>query len=254
MDFILNQGINVKNDFKKRMILIVDDEPAIREMISFNLDLAGYSCQTADDEESTFHSINVNKPDLILLDWMLPGKSGLDIIRRIRHESALQEIPIIMLTAKAEEDNRVRGLDAGADDYMIKPFSPRELIARIKAVLRRSTHEDEDGLIKIPGLILNTTTQSINIDGDFIKLTATEYRLLYFFLTHRDRIYSRAQIIDHVWGTNSYIDERTVDVQIRRLRNVLKKAKRGALIQTVRGSGYRFSIRITKNHHEQLKE
>ncbi|MCW5589014.1 MAG: phosphate regulon transcriptional regulator PhoB [Legionellales bacterium] len=233
-----------------KLILIVDDEAAIREMICFNLRIAGFDCIEAEDEESTIKKLNDRQPDLILMDWMLPGKSGVEIIRRIRSTTPFQEIPIIMLSAKAEEDSRVRGLNFGADDYMIKPFSPRELLARIKAVLRRVTPEDEQGLIRLPGLCLNTTNQTLLINEELLKLTTTEYRLLYFFMIHQDRIYTRAQIIDHVWGTNSYIDERTVDVQIRRLRNVMKKSGAQDLIQTVRGSGYRFSVKIKKSQQK----
>ncbi len=234
------------NKSNKKLILIVDDEPAIRQMIAFNLDLAGFNCLESENEDTTLAQLKRSQPDLILMDWMLPGKSGLELTRRIRSLQNFQETPIIMVTAKAEENHRVQGLDMGADDYLIKPFSPRELIARINAVLRRSLHEDETGLIKVPGFTLNTVNQTIHYNHSEVKLTATEYRVIYFFLTHRDRIHSRSHIIDHVWGTETYIDERTVDVQIRRVRDVLKKANCAQYIQTVRGSGYRFSIKSMK--------
>ncbi|MEO8856391.1 MAG: phosphate regulon transcriptional regulator PhoB, partial [Burkholderiaceae bacterium] len=180
-------------------------------------------------------------PDLILLDWMLPGISGMDLARRLRKDDLTRELPIIMLTARGEEADRVAGLDAGVDDYVVKPFSTRELVARIKAVLRRSQGEDSSGLIELGGLRLDGLAHRVFVGDEQVQLGPTEYRLLHFFMAHAERVYSRAQLLDHVWGGSVYVEERTVDVHIRRLRKALEAWSLDSLIQTVRGTGYRFS-------------
>ncbi|MFB2538294.1 MULTISPECIES: phosphate regulon transcriptional regulator PhoB [unclassified Acinetobacter] len=226
-------------------ILIVDDELAIREMIHTALDMAGFECQQANDAHQALQMINDQRPALILLDWMLPFEmSGIDLCRRLKHDENFAEIPVIMLTARAEEDNKVLGLDAGADDYMTKPFSTRELVSRIKAVLRRSSHLKNDKNIDINGLTLDPVGQRVSFDGQLIELGPTEYRLLAFFMTHPERAYSRAQILDQVWGGNVYIEDRTIDVHIRRLRKLLSPYGVEEYVQTVRGTGYRFSTKI----------
>jgi two-component system phosphate regulon response regulator PhoB len=183
-------------------------------------------------------------PDLILLDWMLPGMSGLDFARRLRRDEMTREIPIIMLTARGEENDRVNGLDAGVDDYVVKPFSTRELLARIKAVMRRSQSETEQGTVELGGLKIDGPAHRVYAGDRPVPIGPTEYRLLYFFMTHPERVYSRGQLLDHVWGGNVYVEERTVDVHIRRLRKTLEPFALDALVQTVRGSGYRFSTTI----------
>ena len=222
-------------------ILVVDDEHAIADMICTSLELAGFHCLRADNAQQA-HALIINeKPDLVLLDWMMPGTSGLELARRLRRHELTARLPLIMLTAKGEEDNRIQGLDAGADDYITKPFSTRELTARVKAVLRRSsTTENEEPLIA-GSLTMDRVSRRALGDGKPVELGPTEYRLLEFFMSHPERAYTRAQLLDHVWGGNVYIDERTVDVHIRRLRKALEPSNNDALIQTVRGTGYRFS-------------
>lgn len=221
-------------------ILIVDDEAAIREMISMALEVAGYRWQEADNASTAHGKIVDERPDLVLLDWMMPGVSGLELARRLKRDESTREIPLIMLTAKSDEDNKIQGLDAGADDYITKPFSTRELISRINAVLRR-TQGDRGKALKIEGLMIDPVSHRITADDHPVDMGPTEYRLLEFFMTHQDRAYSRAQLLDQVWGGNVYVEDRTVDVHIRRLRKALEPHRYDHLIQTVRGTGYRFS-------------
>ncbi|MCC7414093.1 MAG: phosphate regulon transcriptional regulator PhoB [Gammaproteobacteria bacterium] len=222
-------------------ILIVDDEPAIRQMLDFALASSGYSCRGAGDAEQAQASIGAAPPDLILLDWMLPGISGLDFARRLRRDPKTCRIPIIMLTARGEEDDRISGLDVGADDYVTKPFSTRELLARIRAVLRRNAPAASGAAIEAEGLRVDMETHRVTARGDALVLSPTELRLLQFFVTHPERVYSRSQLLDGVWGDNVHIEERTVDVHIRRLRKVLEPYHYDRFIQTVRSVGYRFS-------------
>lgn len=221
-------------------VLVVDDEPAIREMIAFALQRQGMDVQLACDAHEALLAINNKRPDIILLDWMMPGVSGLELTRRLRRDNLTQDIPIIMLTAKVSEDDKVSGLEAGTDDYVVKPFSPRELLARIKAVLRRSTATDEDGRIRHGDLTLDTVSRQVLLDNTEVPMGPTEFRLLEFFMSHPGRSYSRTQLLDHVWGANAYLEERTVDVHIRRLRKALEPSPASQYIQTVRGHGYRF--------------
>jgi len=223
-------------------ILIVDDEPDIREVIRFALDPAGFNTLEAGSAREALEVIAADRPDLILLDWMLPGRSGLDLAKQLKRDPNTENLPIIMLTARIEEADLVRGLGAGADDYITKPFSPRELMARIKAVLRRARAQSE-GELHVRGLILDPTSHRVTIDGMNLDVTPTEFRLLQFFMTHTERVFSRQQLLDQVWGNNAYVEERTVDVHIRRLRKILEPTGHDSLIQTVRGSGYRFSNR-----------
>jgi len=224
-----------------KRILVVEDEPAIREMLGFSLIKAGYRFEEVADAEQALLAIAANPPDLVLLDWMLPGMSGVDLARRLRREELTAALPIIMLTARSEENDRVRGLETGADDYVAKPFSPRELIARIQAVLRRTRPEAEEEAIHIGGLTLNPVDHRVNVGDEDIELAPTEFRLLSFFMNHPDRVYSREQLLDRVWGRGIYVEERTVDVHIRRLRKALAANGFDKFIQTVRGTGYRFS-------------
>ena len=217
----------------QKRILIVDDEPAIREMVAFALRKGDYEPVHAGDAREAQTAIADRVPDLILLDWMLPGTSGLDLARRWRKETLTREVPIIMLTARGEENDRVGGLEAGVDDYVVKPFSARELLARIRAVMRRAREDDEDGSVAV-GPIRIANDQPVPIGP-------TEYRLLHFFMTHPERVYTRAQLLDHVWGGSVYVEERTIDVHIRRLRKTLEPFNAENMVQTVRGAGYRFS-------------
>ncbi len=229
---------------RTRRILIVDDESAIREMIVMALELAGYETLEACDAKTAHAMVIDEKPDMMLLDWMMPGTSGIELAKRLRSDPTTKDLPIIMLTAKADEDNKVQGLEAGIDDYITKPFSPKELIARLKAVLRRSLPESDEGAISIGGIILDPVSHRVsNAEGQSLNLGPTEFKLLHLFMTHQDRAYSRGQLLDMVWGGNVYVEERTVDVHIRRLRKALGPDL-GNLIQTVRGTGYRFSINL----------
>lgn len=229
-------------------ILIVEDEPAIREMIVMTLEMAGFDSLQAADVAEAHQQVVDHRPALILLDWMLSGeKSGIDFCRMLKNDDSLAEIPVIMLTAKSEEDSKVYGLDAGADDYMTKPFSTRELISRIKAVLRRSSALSADKPIEIGKLSLDPKSQRVTAAGHLIDIGPTEYRLLAFFMSHPERAYTRTQLLDQVWGGNVYIEDRTIDVHIRRLRKLLQPYDCATLIQTVRGTGYRFSSLIESN-------
>ena len=230
---------------QNEQILIVEDEPAIREMVVMTLEMAGFKSLQAADVLEAHQQVVDYRPALILLDWMLPGKkSGIDFCRMLKNDEMLCEIPVIMLTAKSEEDSKVHGLDAGADDYMTKPFSTRELISRIKAVLRRTSALNSDKPIKIGQLSLDNKSQRVTANDKIIDLGPTEYRLLAFFMSHPERAYTRTQLLDQVWGGNVYIEDRTIDVHIRRLRKLLQPYGCNTLIQTVRGTGYRFSSRV----------
>ncbi len=223
-------------------VLVVDDEAAIRDMMRFALEQAGMKVQSAANAHEALLSISEKRPDIILMDWMMPGVSGIELTRRLRKDSYSKDIPIIMLTARVTEDDKVAGLEAGTDDYVIKPFSPRELIARIRAVLRRSSPVDESGKLTMGKLTLDTIARRMLHDGAEIHMGPTEYRLLEFFMSHAGRSYSRAQLLDHVWGTNAYLEERTVDVHIRRLRKVLEPTGTSRYLHTIRGYGYRFLV------------
>ncbi len=229
----------------KATILIVEDEAAIRAMLDYALTQQGLHCVAAAAVEEAKRIIEATPPDLILLDWMLPGMSGIDYARRLRSTSATQDIPIIMLTAKGEEADKVIALDAGADDYVTKPFSTKELIARVNAVLRRYADANEAGVINVNGLVLDPYTYRVTVDDQVIGMTATEFKLLHFFITHPERVYSRSQILDQVWGEHIYVEERTVDVHIRRLRKKLESESFNfdKFIRTVRSVGYFFSTR-----------
>jgi len=227
-----------------RKILIVDDESAIRDMLRVALEMAEYNCIEASNAQDAHALIVDEKPDLILLDWMMPGTSGIELARRLKRDEVTSDIPIIMLTAKGEEDNKIQGLDVGADDYITKPFSPRELVARLKAVLRRADPKISGQPIIVQGLCLDPASHRVTIHDQSVDMGPTEYRLLEFFLTHQERAYTRGQLLDHVWGGNVYVEERTVDVHIRRLRKALTIDGHEDLVQTVRGTGYRFSTKI----------
>ena len=243
----------------QKHILIVEDEPAIRDMVAFALRKAGMEPAHAADARSAQGMIAERVPDLILLDWMLPGMSGLDLARRLRREDLTRDVPIIMLTARGEETDRVGGLEAGVDDYVVKPFSPRELIARINAVMRRTHGVDGDGIVSAGALRIDSDAHRVYVkqepkavagqgalqqaaDETLVPIGPTEYRLLHFFMTHAERVYSRSQLLDYVWGGSVYVEERTIDVHIRRLRKTLEPYGCQDLIQTVRGAGYRFSL------------
>jgi two-component system phosphate regulon response regulator PhoB len=226
-----------------KRILVVEDEQAIREMVGFALKKAGLEFEEAADAEQALVAVASNPPDLMLLDWMLPGMSGVDLARRLRREDVTAKLPIIMLTARVEENDRVHGLEVGADDYITKPFSPRELVARINSVLRRSQPESEEKPIVFDGLSLDPVGHRVLINGEPLNLAPTEFRLLHFFMSNPDRVYSREQLLDHVWGRGVFVEERTVDVHIRRLRKALAGQSHDRFIQTVRGAGYRFSTR-----------
>jgi two-component system phosphate regulon response regulator PhoB len=223
-------------------ILVVEDEDAIRGMLMMVLNQAGFVPVAAADAEEAQKALNDNPPDLILLDWMLPGISGVEWARRLKKEPIYRDIPIILLTARGEEEDKVRGLEIGADDYITKPFSPKELVARIRAVLRRSGKIQGQAQITLGDLILDTEQHRLSIGDKQLEVSPTEFRLMHFFMTHPDKVYSRTQLLDQVWGRSVYIEERTIDVHIRRLRKILEEYGREDLVQTVRGFGYRFSL------------
>lgn len=226
-------------------VLVVEDESAIAELIAINLRHAGHDVTVASTAEQALHAIGGALPDLVLLDWMLPGESGLQLARRWRADPRTRELPIIMLTARADEGDKIVGLDAGADDYLTKPFSTKELLARIRAVLRRKAPNTLDEAVEVAGLRLDPATRRVarRVDGQLreLKIGPTEFRLLHFLMTHPERVHSRAQLLDRVWGDHVFIEERTVDVHIKRLREALAPAEASNLIETVRGVGYRLT-------------
>ncbi|WP_305909497.1 phosphate regulon transcriptional regulator PhoB [Methylomarinum sp. Ch1-1] len=226
----------------KLKVLVVEDEEAIREMLVMALEQSDLQVTAVESAEQALRALAENLPDLLLLDWMLPGISGVELARRLKKDDSYKEIPIILLTARGEEEDKVRGLEIGADDYMTKPFSPKELIARIKAVMRRSGKSGESRQIAVGDLILDTEQHRLMIDGQALDVSPTEFRLMHFFMLNPDKVYSRTQLLDQVWGRSVYIEERTVDVHIRRLRKILAQYGREDLVQTVRGFGYRFSV------------
>ncbi|MDP1717184.1 MAG: phosphate regulon transcriptional regulator PhoB [Burkholderiales bacterium] len=221
--------------------MVVEDEPAIQELISYNLELAGHQVRRADSAEGAMAMVRAALPDLVVLDWMLPGMSGIDFVRWLRADRRTQAVPLIMLTARAEEQDKLSGLESGADDYLTKPFSPRELVARVKAVLRRRAPQATDDAIEVAGLLLDPASHRVLGNGTPITLGPTEFRMLHFLMTHAERVHTRAQLLDQVWGDHVFVEERTVDVHIRRLRKALQHTGHDYLIKTVRSAGYRFS-------------
>jgi two-component system phosphate regulon response regulator PhoB len=221
-------------------VLVVEDEPAIAELISVNLRHNGFRPIWAMDSATAQAELDAVLPDVILLDWMLPGESGLTLAKRWRSHPRTKSVPIIMLTARGDEVDRVAGLDAGADDYIAKPFSTKELLARIRAVLRRRTPEQDEGQVTLGKLHLDAATYRVSFDGQLLKLGPTEFKLLHYLMTHAERVHSRSQLLDKVWGDHVFIEERTVDVHVKRLREALGEA--GAMVETVRGAGYRLTV------------
>jgi len=229
---------------QNKQILVVEDESAIRDMLRFALERVEFRVTLAANAQEARLRMAESVPDLILLDWMMPGMSGVEFAKELKGANTSKDIPIIMVTARAEEEDKVRGLNIGADDYVSKPFSFPELIARIQAVLRRSTPGGEEERMAVAGLEVDAASQRVTAHGEPVKLGPTEYRLLHFFVSHPERVYTREQVLDRVWGQNVYVEERTVDVHIRRLRKALEPHGFDAMIQTVRGTGYRFSDKI----------
>ena len=227
-----------------RRILVVEDETAIREMICFVLEQDGFQPIEAEDYDTALSFLIDPYPDLVLLDWMIPGGSGIQVIKQMKRENNTRDIPIIMLTAKGEEEDKVKGLETGADDYVIKPFSPKELVARVKAILRRLSPMSAEDVIEFNGLSLDPVSHRVTSQDKPIDMGPTEFKLLHFFMTHPERVYSREQLLNYVWGTNVYVEDRTVDVHIRRLRKAIEQDGHDRMIQTVRGTGYRFSARF----------
>ncbi len=229
----------------ERTVLVVDDEFAIRDMLRMALEIVDFKCLEADNILDAHTIVVDQRPDIVLLDWMLPGGSGLELLRRLKREEATRELPVIMLTAKTAEDNVIQGLDVGADDYITKPFAPRELIARIRALLRRSSSAENTDRMQVSLLVLDGKSRRVYLDEAPLDMGPTEFNLLQFFMSHPERAYTRNQLLDQVWGANVYVEERTVDVHIRRLRKALQTSDTdySGLIQTVRGTGYRFSSR-----------
>ena len=222
-------------------ILIVEDEPAIAELITLTLRRSGHQTVHAESVERAITLVDQAMPDLALIDWMLPGASGVDLVKKLRGDKRTKTIPIIMLTAKSEEADKLMGLETGADDYVTKPFSPKELVARIKAVLRRRAPQLTEDIVETNGLRLDPTTHRITVNDTPVQMGPSEFKLLHFFMTHTERVHTRSQLLDHVWGDHVFVEERTVDVHIRRLRQALEASGHDAYIQTVRGTGYRFS-------------
>lgn len=223
----------------KPRVLLVEDELDIQELLLLNMERSGYLAEAVENVSEALNSIHKHVPDLVLVDWMLPGPSGVELVRRLRADERTREIPIIMLTARAEEADKLLGLEVGADDYMTKPFSVRELQARIKALMRRRLPQLNDESVYLKNLVLDPTTYQVTLGTKKIELGPTEFKLLHFFITHPERVYSRSQILDQVWGDHVFIEERTVDVHIKRLRNALEDAEISSWIQTIRGAGYR---------------
>lgn len=235
--------MQVAGAMSAKQILIVEDERPIREMVAFNLRRNGFEVREAADAGAARASIADHRPDLVLIDWMLPDMSGLELTRALKRDKETHEVPIIMLTARAEEQDKVLGLDGGADDYVTKPYSSLELLARINAVLRRVPGGVAEEVVEVEGLVLDAASHRVTVGERTVQLGPKEYSLLSFFMTHAERVYSRTQLLDRVWGPNVYVEERTVDVHIRRLRKALEAFSYDRFIQTVRGSGYRFSTR-----------
>jgi len=225
-------------------VLVVEDESAIAELISLNLRHAGYEVTLAASADQARLEIDRVLPDLVILDWMLPGQSGLAFAKRLRGETRTRELPVIMLTARADEGDKVAGLDAGADDYLTKPFSTHELMARIRAVLRRKAPEALDSAVEVGPLWLDPATRRVGRGAQELRMGPTEFRLLHFFMTHPERVHSRAQLLDRVWGDHVFIEERTVDVHVKRLREALAPVGCSAMIETVRGAGYRLTQQV----------
>lgn len=223
-------------------LLVVEDEQSVRDMISFSLAETGWDIRQAVDASAALNAMRQSPPDILLLDWMMPGMSGVDLLRVLRRDASLRTIAVILLTARSGEDDRVKGLDAGADDYICKPFSTRELRARITALLRRSGQQQGTLVLQAGNLLLDTSSHRVTLDGHMLDLGPTEFRILNFFMAHPERAYSREQLLDNIWGQNAFIEERTIDVHIRRLRKVLEPLGYAACIQTVRTVGYRFSM------------
>ncbi|ENY73550.1 phosphate regulon transcriptional regulator PhoB [Aeromonas diversa] len=227
-----------------KRILVVEDEAPIREMLSFVLEQKGYDVIEAQDFDDGLVKLKEPYPELILLDWMLPGGSGIQFLKQLKQEELTRQIPVVMLTARGEEEDKVRGLEAGADDYITKPFSPKELTARLHAVMRRVSPTSIEEAIEVQGLRLDPLSHRVSVEEKPLDMGPTEFKLLHFFMTHPERVYSREQLLNNVWGTNVYVEDRTVDVHIRRLRKAIEETGHDRLIQTVRGAGYRFSTRL----------
>lgn len=227
-----------------KRILVVEDEAPIREMLCFVLEQKGYEAIEAQDFEDGLAKVKEPYPELILLDWMLPGGSGIQFIKQLKLDEVTRQIPVVMLTARGEEEDKVRGLEAGADDYITKPFSPKELTARLHAVMRRVSPTSIEEAIEVQGLRLDPLSHRVSVEERALDMGPTEFKLLHFFMTHPERVYSREQLLNNVWGTNVYVEDRTVDVHIRRLRKAIEETGHDRLIQTVRGAGYRFSTRL----------
>ncbi|MEJ2764327.1 phosphate regulon transcriptional regulator PhoB [Photobacterium sp. MCCC 1A19761] len=226
-----------------RRILVVEDEAPIREMLCFVLEQKGYEAIEAEDYDAALDKLCEPYPELVVLDWMLPGGSGINLIKHLKRDEMTRQIPIVMLTARGEEEDKVRGLEAGADDYITKPFSPKELMARLKAVMRRVSPTSLDDVIDVQGLKLDPVSHRVTSNEEQLDMGPTEFKMLHFFMTHQERVYSREQLLNNVWGTNVYVEDRTVDVHIRRLRKALESTGHDKMVQTVRGAGYRFSTR-----------
>ncbi|MGL4250058.1 MAG: phosphate regulon transcriptional regulator PhoB [Aeromonas sp.] len=227
-----------------KRILVVEDEAPIREMLCFVLEQKGYEAIEAEDFADGLAKVREPYPELIVLDWMMPGGSGIQFIKQLKQDEMTRQIPVVMLTARGEEEDKVRGLEAGADDYITKPFSPKELTARLHAVMRRVSPTSVDEVIEVLGLKLDPLSHRVSAQEKALEMGPTEFKLLHFFMTHQERVYSREQLLNNVWGTNVYVEDRTVDVHIRRLRKAIEETGHDRLIQTVRGAGYRFSTRL----------
>ncbi len=225
-------------------VLIVEDEAPIRDMLTLVLEQQGYLVSSAEDYDSALRNICEPYPDLILLDWMLPGGSGINLIKHLKRQEMTRSIPVVMLTARGEEEDKVKGLEVGADDYITKPFSPKEMLARLKAVIRRVSPAALEDAIEVRGLKLDPVSHRVSADDSPIDMGPTEFKMLHFFMTHQERVYNREQLLNYIWGTNVYVEDRTVDVHIRRLRKALEPTEHDKLVQTVRGAGYRFSTKV----------
>ena len=227
-----------------KRILVVEDEAPIREMLCFVLEQKGYETVEAEDYADGLAKVREPYPELIVLDWRMPGGSGIQFLTQLKQDEMTRQIPVVMLTARGEEEDKVRGLEAGADDYITKPFSPKELTARLHAVMRRVSPTSVDEVIEVQGLKLDPVSHRVSAEEKALDMGPTEFKLLHFFMTHPERVYSREQLLNNVWGTNVYVEDRTVDVHIRRLRKAIEETGHDRLIQTVRGAGYRFSTRL----------